>query len=445
MPNMIKKSYQLIFEKINYLIDDGTITKRIITNSFWTVFGGVISKFIGLIGAIFLGRILGAEDYGGYGVILSTIDVFAMFSGAGMGLTAIKYIAKYKGENDKEKVGGIINLTLLLSLIMSVLLSVIMFSSSELIGAKILLNDELVGPLKIISLSLFFSTLNGVIMGILSGFEKFKTISLMNLIFGFINYPLILIFAYNYGLYGAVLGYAVSQFIFLIVYFSVFKKIISKLGYKIRWRIKLLKEYKFIIMNYSLPAIFAGSLMAPMIWLSNIIFLKSENAYELIGFFQAGNQLKLLVIFFPMMLTNILLPILSSVENKEKYRNILKATMYLNLAIALVLCIPLVLFSSFFMGLYGNDFAAHNVVLIIMAGTAVVITYNSVIGKSIASSGNMWYGLIFNLFWGIILLIGTYITVRYSFGAEGLAFAYLIAYLFHSIWQTIYLKEIKVI
>ena len=445
MPNMIKKSYQLIFEKINYLIDDSTITKRFITNSFWTVFGGVFSKFIGLVGSIFLGRMLGAEDYGGYGVILSTLDVLAMFSGAGMGLTAIKYIAKYNGESNKEKVGGIINLTLFLSMVMSAVLSILSFSFSEEIASNILLNDALVMPLKIISISLFFSTFNGVIMGILSGFEKFKTISLMNLIFGFINYPLILIFAYNYGLDGAVLGYAVGQLIFLIIYFIVFNKTISKLGFKIHWTFNLISEHKFIIMNYSLPAIFAGSLMAPIIWLSNIIFLKSENAYELIGFFHAGNQLKLLVIFIPMMLTNILLPLLASVDNSEKYRNILKATMFLNLAIAIVFCIPLVLFSSFFMGLYGPDFAEHNMVLIIMAGTAVVITYNSVIGKSIASSGNMWYGLVFNLFWGAVLLIGTYITVRYSFGVEGLALAYLIAYLFHSVWQTIYLKEIRII
>lgn len=442
---MIKKSYNLLFKKINFLIDDGTITKRFITNSFWTVFGGVFSKLIGLIGGVFLGRMLGAGDYGGYGVILSTLDVFAMFSGAGMGLTAIKYIAKFNSENDKEKVDGIINLTLQLSFVMSALLSLIMFSFSEFIAVSILLNDALIVPLKIISIALFFSTLNGIIMGILSGFERFKTISLMNLIFGFINYPLILLFAYKYGLDGAVIGYAGSQFLFLIVYFVVFKNIIAKLGYKIGWRYKLIRDYKVIILNYSLPAIFAGSLMAPIIWLSNIIFLKSENAYELLGYFQAGNQLKLLVIFFPTMLTNILLPILSSVENKEKYRNILKATMFLNLAIAIILCVPLVLFSSFFMGLYGSDFAKHNLVLIILAGTAVIITYNSVIGKSIASSGNMWYGLVFNLFWGITLLIGTYITVRNSFGAEGLAFAYLIAYLFHSIWQTLYLKNIKII
>ncbi len=437
---MHKKIYNTILDYIGRYIGDNQIASRIIKGSFWSVIGGIISKFIALIGGVYVARILGAEKLGGYGVIISTIGVFGMFASAGMGLTATKYIAKYNVLNDKRTVSEFQSLGLISSLITSILFSSLLYVFSSLISIKILNNIELVTPVKIVSVSIVFSSLNGVFLGIISGLEHFKSITKINVIHGFINYPLILLLTYFYGLIGTVLGFTIGMAALSVIYYFELHNINKEYGFSIDLDLSLIKKYKHILISYSLPAIFGGSLVGPIIWVSNIIFLKSEDAYSELGFYQAGNQLKLLVVFFPTLLSNILLPLLAGTDSKKSYKKVLKLNMAINLIIAIFFSIGLIVFSKKFMGLYGEGFESHYKVLIFLALTAVAMTYNSVIGKSIASSGNMWYGFMFNGLWGVVLLISTYITVKYSYGAEGLAFSYFLAYFFHSIWQTIYLK-----
>lgn len=58
--------------------------------------GNVISKFALLVATIFVTKYLGKKEYGQFGIIKSTILMFAMFAGLELGMTATKYISQYK-------------------------------------------------------------------------------------------------------------------------------------------------------------------------------------------------------------------------------------------------------------------------------------------------------------------------------------------------------------
>ena len=66
--------------KINSILSSD-LNKKIINHSFWILLGNVISKFILLIATILMARYLGKEEYGQFGIIKSTILMFAMFAG----------------------------------------------------------------------------------------------------------------------------------------------------------------------------------------------------------------------------------------------------------------------------------------------------------------------------------------------------------------------------
>ena len=60
----------------------------------------------------------------------------------------------------------------------------------------------------------------------------------------------------------------------------------------------------------------------------------------------------------------------------------------------------------------------------------------TVIGQAIASSGDMWCGLILNAIWAFTLIFCSYFLTK--FGAIGLAASYLIAYGVHLVTSSIY-------
>jgi hypothetical protein len=66
---------------------------------------------------------------------------------------------------------------------------------------------------------------------------------------------------------------------------------------------------------------------------------------------------------------------------------------------------------------------------------------NGTVGTALAGSGRMWIGTAMNIFWAATLITGAYFMVP-AWGALGLAAAYLLAYLLHTVWQMSYV-EIK--
>ena len=90
-----------IKDKINSILSSD-VNRRMFTHSFWILLGNVISKFVLLIATILMARYLGKEEYGQFGIIKSTILMFAVFAGMELGMTATKYISQYKS-TDKQK------------------------------------------------------------------------------------------------------------------------------------------------------------------------------------------------------------------------------------------------------------------------------------------------------------------------------------------------------
>jgi hypothetical protein len=72
--------------------------------------------------------------------------------------------------------------------------------------------------------------------------------------------------------------------------------------------------------------------------------------------------------------------------------------------------------------------------------TTILIAINNVIGQAIASMDKMWLGFLFNLIWGIAILISSYyLVIIKKQGVLGLCYSYLISYVIHTVVQYGYL------
>ena len=89
-------------------VEDSEIGYRLAKGVFWSMAGAVISRGLGIVSSVVVARTLGKVGFGELGIIHSTVMMFQLFAGFGLGLTATKYVAEYRG-TDPQKAGRIID------------------------------------------------------------------------------------------------------------------------------------------------------------------------------------------------------------------------------------------------------------------------------------------------------------------------------------------------
>ena len=213
--------YMKIKAKINSILSSD-LNKKIINHSFWILLGNVISKFILLIATILMARYLGKEEYGQFGIIKSTILMFAMFAGLELGMTATKYISQYKLV-DKSKVEKIVGLSNLFAILISLLVSGLVYLYSKKIANHIDA-PSLYQEIQISSFILFFSSLNGIQNGILAGIEKFKESSINNAVAGILSSTGLVVASKYFGLEMVIVAFGSNFVILFILNFITLKK-----------------------------------------------------------------------------------------------------------------------------------------------------------------------------------------------------------------------------
>jgi len=104
---------------------------RLAKGALWSLAGSLISRGLGLVSAILVGRMLGKQEYGELGIIQNTIGMFGTLAGFGMGLTANKYVAEFK-RPEPARAGRIIALASATAWISSGIMAVVLIACGPL-------------------------------------------------------------------------------------------------------------------------------------------------------------------------------------------------------------------------------------------------------------------------------------------------------------------------
>ena len=288
---------------------------------------------------------------------------------------------------------------------------------------------------------LFVAVINGAQLGVLSGFENFKSIAI-NTLFGSISKAIFMLLgAYLYGVTGAVLGFGVGFIVLLILNQAAIKKLFRKNGLFVSIN-SLRKSDVSLLYKFSLPAALSSILIAPTYWVIKTM-LVDINGFEELASFEAADQWRVIALFIPSAISQIVLPILSSIVNvdKQKFWKVLWYNIMLNGTISLIIALIIIVFRGIIMNTYGSSY--DNVsVLSFLALSTIFSSVANVVGMSIASRSKMWEGFLFNLAWAAMVIGFSYILLKMSYGATGIAIALLCAYIIHSVLQLLYLALI---
>ena len=411
------------------------LTGRVIRGSFWALAGSLIFKGFFLVSSIVVARILGRSQYGELGIIQSTINMFASFAGFGLGVTSTKYVAEMRDVNP-EKAGNFIASSNIVAALIGFCFTSFFIVLSPVIAERLIDAPDLADEMRLGSLMLFFSAINGAQSGAMAGFENFKDIAKINISVGLFSLPVQILLTLNFGLNGAIAGFGLTYFFQCILNYFFLRKTANRFNIRIRIG-KSLKNISYL-WEFSIPAFLGGIIVSMALWYANTILVTQVNGFNEMAVFNAASQWQNIVLFIPMAISQISLPLFShSKNNIEKFTKFIKYNIILNLSICLTLAAIFALFSKYIMQSYGYSFREGYIILIILSLTAVLISLNTVIGQVIAGIGKMWIGFVINLLWAAVFLYLAFHFFNVRAGAKGLALAMLISYLVHTLVVTL--------
>lgn len=408
-------------------VQTSSISRRMGNGLMWSFSGTAIAKLLTLIVGIVCAHILQKEAYGEFSMVRSTINMFIVLGSAGLGVTSTKYIAEYK-ERKSQKIPAVYAVTQVFGFIMALISALLILLCAPFIADNILHHPDIVLSVRVGAVLLFFSIINGVQNGALIGFEDFKSVAVNTLLGSLLESALTILGAYYFGVNGAILGFGIGFILIFITNHLAINKLFA-LFHLHKLSVKKLRSHDFsILYTYSLPAALSSLLITPSFWLIRSILVRSDGFREL-AVFEVADQWKIIILFIPTAFSQIVLPILSSLQkSKSTFITTLKYNLLIVGISALVLSAGVLLFSGYIMKLYGSSYD-NTLSLQILAISTIFSALANVLEMAIYSLGKMWQCFMINIVWAVLMVGCSYLLCQREQGANGLSVAVLVSYI----------------
>ncbi|MCK5173874.1 MAG: oligosaccharide flippase family protein [Planctomycetes bacterium] len=417
------KLISLTREHISKILPRNSLRRRFAKGAFWSIAATVLAQGLTFVASVVVARLLDPTGFGELEMIRSTVGMFGVFAGLGIGLTATKYIAQFR-RSDPVRTGRIIGLLYAIMLISSSVISVAIFAIAPYLAAGPIKAAHLTTELRIGCGLLFFNTLIGAQIGALAGFESFRMVALISLVRGVLTLPLMVIGVLLFGLSGAVSGLVCAVGVSCILAWFILRKETDNAGVRITYR-HIGSEFG-VLWGFSLPAFFSSAMVGPVRWSANAL-LVHQASYAELGIFMAATQFQRILEMAGIKIGAALVPILASGDAKKSER-FNRGNILISWMIGVGAALPLICFPEMIGLLFGQKYAdinAQRTLVMVMCCTCIIM-YKQGLSRVLVANGLMWWAVLSNMMWAAVLLTSFWFLRR--FGAIGLAGAFVIAY-----------------
>jgi len=416
-----------IIAKHRELVPPGSLRARFTLGIVWSLAGAVVSRGFLLAASVACARFLGKEGFGALGMIQSTVGMFGIFAGLGLGLTATKYVAEFRRQ-DPAKAGRILALSAFAAFISGGVITVLLILLAPYLAKNVLGTPQLAGPLAVGSGLVFFGAMNGAQTGALAGFEAFRTIARVNVLSGVASFPLIVIGVWRGGLNGAIWGSVAA----LAINWALNNRALRRecASTNISYEFASCHRELSILHRFSLPALLASIAVGPAIWLCNAWLVRQPQGYAEFGIYAAADKWRLLILFVPTSVFAMVLPVLSNLYGEgdaAKFRKVFRANLKLNAGLALAAALLIAALATPIMAVYGSAFRGGRPVLVILAFSALPEAMNTILNQPLIAAHLMWWRFASDLLL-VAVLVGLAFVLIPKWGALGLAASFGVAY-----------------
>jgi O-antigen/teichoic acid export membrane protein len=409
---------------------------------FWSTVANLSAKIFAFIAIILVARILGKTNFGEFGLIRTTVTTFVTISGFGVGLSTTKYIAELLN-NDRERIGRIIGLSYLTTVIFSFLITLLFFILSPYICEKIINVPHLVSGMRLGSLSLFLLTFIGMQTGILIGFQHFKEIAVVNICIGIITVPLFIYGAWFGNVNGILIGMSVLYIINVATNSVVIYRICRR--YKISFSFRDAYREISILWQYNIPNFLGVIFVSIAGLLCQFIVVSQLSDLSELGIYHAAVGINTIQYFIPLTFMNICLPLLCESKgqgNLLRFHCIFRKMLLMTLSVSLLIVFPFLFFSKALLSVYGTGFTEGWYLVHFFCAILIVNSYTGPISNMLLSIEKVWTLFFLNLIYCFVYCLTTLYLVYWQYGIASVVVGQLCAYIALSLGCIIYLKFI---
>jgi O-antigen/teichoic acid export membrane protein len=399
---------------------------RLVMDSFWSLFGNVMSKGLALAAGIVVARLLGKDIFGSYGIIKTTLLSLAVFSSFGLGYTTTKFLAE---TSDNLRQSAIVKHAYWISLGFGTVIALLLAWSAEWLALQVLNAPTLTSPLRFLAFLVVCNAIIAAQVGIFSGLGKFKELARINTCIGFVTFFSSFILATLYGFEGALAALALSQLVNLIFNFFGIKKLLLKVNQKINRN--LFQD----MLKFSIPVALQEGVYIMTSWLVAYLVILSSDFGEF-GMYTAAMQWNAVVLFVPGILSNVILSHLSAKSSDViKHQDLLKSILTINAFTTLLPALAVAFFSSFIAKLYGPSFYGLGGLISLSVLSSVMMSISNLYSQAYLSKGLNWQMFGFRVLRDVGILFLTYGFLTYLINFPSAAYAPIIsALLMHSVF-----------
>ena len=402
------------------------ILRRLSRSAVWSVLGSATYQGTTLIAYIFAARMIGTERFGFLAAVQSTLAMFSVASGLGLGITCTRYVAKYR-DSEPARVGAIISLTTLATLGLAAVTFLCFYGLAPALATGSLHNAGMVGALRAAAALLLLTSLLVHCQNILAGFEAYSDIAGVNFVRSIFLVPAVVLGARRAGVEGVITGMTLATLLGCLYAGARVIRTLSRSGVNLL-RAKPWQEHPALV-SFSLPAFLIASIAWPTMWLVLTNLGAQRGGYAQVGLLSAALQWRTAIVALPTLIFEPALPIMSNLLGKgetAECKRLLKLTLMISMTLTAVFCAVAALSSRFVLMAYGREFMAGRSVFVLLTLSSLFMVPSALIAQWVASCDRMWSSFGIHLVWSFLSLAIAF-SLAPARGAAGVAVAYVIA------------------
>jgi len=361
--------------------------KKVIKGGSIGLISILLGRMVVLILNILLARGLGPESYGLYSLGTSVVSLSVVFAMLGLGIAIVRFGSIQSAKGDERRLKGLLISSNALTLLVSILITTILFLYADSIASGIF-NDDKLGPvLRIIVLAIPMSVTFNMSA---SAAQAIKRIDIQQILKTLLR-PIImvvLVFILTFQgveIFGILFAYLISMLITAI--FGVF--FLLKLYPVLISKVEPLFELRTLL-RFSIPVLMGSMIFTSARYLDRFMLGALSTAYE-VGLYSAAFNVSRIMTLILSSLAPIAAPLMAELIDAKRYDEL--SQLYQSLTFWIIsLSLPILLVIIFaaneVMLLFGKAFQSAAIVLIILsigqlvnAGTGPIIRLMEMGGK----------------------------------------------------------------
>jgi Na+-driven multidrug efflux pump len=300
--------------------------------------------------------------------------------------------------------------------------------ASHSIAADVLGRPSLSQPVEIASALLLFSPLADVLLGALTGLQRFRTLGIAQALQGLLDASLTVIGGLVWGISGAIMGYVAAEAISCMIASAMLRTAVRSLSSPFRTQIhvNILRS----LAAFALPSLGTALLLRGSLWAGQLILAHQAHGLASVGIFAYANRLALAALLLPQVIGTIAFPMLSTLFGSgDKHEFRILAIRYLSVVATITASFAIILTvaASLLVRLSGDTGSAAPRTLQILAIAAIPTALNNVLSQAAVAKRKILWWLASDAVLAATILAMAFVLIP-RHGPIGLALAYLIAY-----------------